>query len=124
MKVAKRVAYSPADRVPPPFCSFPLTFKVLPRAFNLALGVSIGSAARIHNVVEAKLQIFAQQLLTLSMLQDLQVALALLTKLFVQRPSYFMRTVVPAPDFLAQRGRFDAHIFADIRAELIEPSSF
>jgi hypothetical protein len=90
----------------------------------LALGVPIGSAAHIHDVVGAKLQIFAQQLSrTLPMLRDLQVALALLTRVFVQRPSYLMRTVVPAPDLLAQLGEFDAQILQTLE-ELIGPGSF
>jgi hypothetical protein len=57
------------------------------------------------------------------MLRDLQVALALLTRVFVQRPSYLMRTVVPAPDFLAQLGEFDAQILQTLE-ELIGPGSF
>jgi hypothetical protein len=40
-----------------------------------------------------------------------------------QRPSYLMRTVVPAPDFLAQLGEFDAQILQTLE-ELIEPGSF
>jgi hypothetical protein len=90
----------------------------------LALGVPIGSAAHIHDVVGAKLQIFAQQLSTLPMLRDLQVALALLTRVFVQRPSYLMRTVVPAPDFLAQLGEFDAQILQTLEELIGGPGSF
>jgi hypothetical protein len=57
------------------------------------------------------------------MLRNLQVALALLIRVFVQRPYYLMRTVVPAPDFLAQLGEFDAHILQTLE-ELIGPGSF
>jgi hypothetical protein len=108
VKLAKCVVYSPAG-IPAPLQPLLPNFD-RPAQGILALGISIGSAAHIHNVVEAKLQIFAQQLLTLPMLRDLQVALALLTRVFVQRPSYLMRTVVPAPDFLVQLGEFDAQI--------------
>jgi hypothetical protein len=57
------------------------------------------------------------------MLRDLQVALALLTRVFAQRPFYLMRTAVPAPDFLAQLGEFDAQILRTLE-ELIGPGSF
>jgi hypothetical protein len=57
------------------------------------------------------------------MLRDLHVALNLLTRVFVQRPSYLMRTVVPAPDFLAQLGEFDAQILQTLE-ELIGSGLF
>jgi hypothetical protein len=120
VKLAKCVAYSPAG-IPAPL-QLPPNFD-RPAQSILALGVPIGSAAHIHDVVGAKLQIFAQQLSTLPMLQDLQVALALLTRVFVQRPSYLMRTVVPAPNFFAQLGEFDAQILQTLE-ELIGPGSF
>jgi hypothetical protein len=73
----------------------------------IALGAPIGSAAHIHQVVGAELQFSNEQLTILSMLRDLQVALALLTRVFVQRPSYLMRTVAPSPEFLEQLRGFD-----------------
>jgi hypothetical protein len=76
VKLAKCVAYSPAG-IPAPL-QLPPDFD-RPAPGILALGVPIGSAAHIHDVVGAKLQIFAQQLSTLPMLRDLQVALVLLT---------------------------------------------
>jgi hypothetical protein len=111
----------PGAGIPPPLQLPPDLDR--PAQGILALGVPIGSAAHIHDVVGAKLQIFVQQLSTLPMLRDLQVALALLTRVFVQRPSYLMRTVVPAPDFLAQLGEFDAQILQTLE-ELIGPGSF
>jgi hypothetical protein len=120
VKLAKCVAYSPAGILAP--LQLPPDFD-RPAQGILALGVPIGSTAHIHDVVGAKLQIFAQQLSTLPMLRDLQVALALLTRVFVQRPSYLMRMVVPAPDFLAQLDVFDAQILQTLE-ELIGPGSF
>jgi hypothetical protein len=74
--------------------------------------------------VGAKLQIFAQQLSTLLMLRrSAGKALTLLTSVFVQRPSYVMRTVILAPNFLAELGEFDA-LIVHTREELIGPYSF
>jgi hypothetical protein len=120
VKLAKCVAYSPAG-IPVPQVQLPPDFD-RPAQGILTLGVPIGSAAHIHDVVGAKLQMFAQQLSTLPMLQDLQVALALLTRVFVQRLSCLMRTVVPAPDFLVQLDGFDAQILQTLE-ELIGSGS-
>jgi hypothetical protein len=68
VKLAKCVAYSPAGI--PPALQLPPDFD-RPAHGILALRVSIGSAAHIHDIVGAKLQIFAQQLSTLPMLRDL-----------------------------------------------------
>jgi hypothetical protein len=57
------------------------------------------------------------------MLQNLQIALGLLFRVFVQRPSYLMGTVVPMPDFLVQLGEFDAQILQTLE-ELIGLGSF
>jgi hypothetical protein len=119
VKLAKCVAYSPAG-ISAPF-QLPPDFD-RPAQGILALGVPIRSAAHIHDVVGSKLQIFAQQLSTLPVLRDLHWV-ALLTRVFVQRPSCFMRTVVSAPDFLAQLGEFDAQILQTLE-ELIGPGSF
>jgi hypothetical protein len=57
------------------------------------------------------------------MLRDPQVALALFTRVSVQRPSYWMRTVVSAPDFFTQLDEFDAQILQTLE-ELIGPGTF
>ena len=71
----------------------------------------------------AKLQFFSEQLTTLPMLRDLQVALALLTRVFVQRPSYLMRTVAPSPEFLEQLRGFDGLVLGCLES-LLGPDAF
>jgi hypothetical protein len=73
--------------------------------------------------VGAKLQFSSEQLTTLPMLRDLQVALALLTRVFVQRPSYLMRTVAPSPEFLEQLLGFDGLVRGCLES-LLGPDAF
>jgi hypothetical protein len=56
-------------------------------------------------------------------LRDLQVALALLTRVFVQRPSYLMRTVAPSPEFQEQLRGFDGLVFGCLES-LLGPDAF
>jgi hypothetical protein len=63
----------------------------------VVLGVPIGSEAFTTAAVKAKLEIHVQHLDTLSQLQNSQVALPMLTRCYVRRPSYLARTVAPLP---------------------------
>ncbi|GAQ91895.1 hypothetical protein KFL_008770060 [Klebsormidium nitens] len=89
----------------------------------VALGVPIGSVAHIHEVVGAKLQFFSEQLTTLPMLRDLQIAYALLVRVFVLRPSYLMRTVAPSPEFLEQLRGYDRLLLGCFES-LLGPDAF
>jgi hypothetical protein len=57
------------------------------------------------------------------MLRDLQVALALLTRVFVQRPSYLMRTVAPSSEYLEQLRGFDGLDLGCLES-LLGPNAF
>jgi hypothetical protein len=59
-----------------------------PEEGMVVLGVPIGSEAFTTAAVKAKLEIHVQHLDTLFQLQDSQVALPMLTRCYVQRPSY------------------------------------
>jgi hypothetical protein len=120
VKLEKCAAYSSA--VLSPGLSIPPDFP-LPSHGIIALGAPIGSAAHIHEVVGAKLLFSSEQLTTLSMLRDLQVASTLHTRVFVQRPSYLMRTVTPFPEFLEQLRGFDGLVLRCLES-LLGPDAF
>jgi hypothetical protein len=121
VKLEKCAAYSSAGLSPG--LPIPPEFR-RPSHGIIALGASIGSAAHIHEVVGAKLQFSSEQLTTLPMLRDLQVALTLLTRVFVQRPSYLMRTVAPSPEFLEQLRGFSDGLVLECLESLLGPDAF
>lgn len=120
VKLAKCAAFSGAEI--PPDLPIPPEFRRPPHGI-VALGAPIGSAAHIHEVVGAKLQFFSEQLTTLPMLRDLQIALALLSLVFVQRPSYLMRTVAPSPEFRGQLQDYDGRVVGCLES-LLGPDAF
>jgi hypothetical protein len=88
----------------------------------VVLGVPIGSEAFTTAAVRAKLEIHVQHLDTLSQLQDSQVALPMLTRCYVQRPSYLARTVAPLPAEIKLFRAFDERMLQAFAFILGHPS--
>jgi hypothetical protein len=88
----------------------------------VVLGVPIGSEAFTTAAVRAKLEIHVQHLDTLPQLRDSQVALPMLTRCYVQRPSYLARTVAPLPAEIGLFRAFDERMLQEFASILAHPS--
>jgi hypothetical protein len=88
----------------------------------VVLGVPIGSEAFTTAAIRAKLEIHVQHLDTLFQLQDSQIALPMLTRCYVQRPSYLARTVAPLPAEIELFHAFDERMLQAFASILGHPS--
>jgi hypothetical protein len=120
VKLTKCVAYSPS--LIPATIAIPADF-IKPADGIRVLGAPIGSMAFEEQFVQERLNHHAPSLNRLPLLHDSQCAMLLLTRVFIQRPSYLMRTVPYSLSFFQQLSAINSRIRA-VAQTIIGPIGF
>ncbi len=107
VKLPKCAAYSPSPIAPE--TAIPADF-LRPAEGIRVLGAPVGSAAFQESFIQERLSHFGSTLDLLPRLQDGQCAMRLLASVYVQRPSYLMRTTPLSPFFSERLTVYDSRI--------------